>query len=123
MGLLHTKCIFGLIWLTDLDFKHTLDLVYQAGVRNINLKLIVLKVAWPVVSILSLFLALPYIFFMGILHLSGRYGNIEVIYQLTCLFHRSSFLSSLNYCIPLLFSMFFVGNNIDGISSVWIFTV
>ena len=64
--------MFGLIWLTDISFKHTLDTVYQAGIWNINLTFICSKVAWPVISILSLIMALPYVFFVGILRLSGK---------------------------------------------------
>ena len=56
----------------DFNFKHTLDAVYQAGIRNINLVFILVKVAWPVISILSLSMTLPYIFFLGILYSSGE---------------------------------------------------
>ena len=64
--------MFGLIWLTDISFKHTLDTVYQAGIWNMNLTFICSKVAWPVISILSLIMALPYVFFVGALRLSGK---------------------------------------------------
>lgn len=90
MGLLHTKCMFGLIWLTDISFKHALDTVYQAGIWNINLTFICLKVAWPVISILSLSMALPYVFFIGILHRSGKF-----VFFLFCFFYcRLIFLFS-----------------------------
>lgn len=72
LGLLHTKCICGLVWLTDINFKHTLDTVYQAGIRNIDVTFILLKVAWPVISLLSLCMTLPYIVFVGIFHLLGK---------------------------------------------------
>ncbi len=73
MGLLHTKCVCGLIWLTESEFKHTLDSVYQAGIRDINLKIILLKIAWPVISILSLIIVLPYIFIIGVLQSYGQF--------------------------------------------------
>lgn len=72
LGLLHTKCVCGLIWLMDFHFKHTLDTVYQAGIRNINLTFILVKVTWPVIAILSLTIAVPYIFFMGIMYSCGE---------------------------------------------------
>ena len=72
MGLLHTKCVCGLIWLTDMNFKHTLDTIYQAGIRNINIKFILIKVAWPVISLLSLCMAIPYIAFVGLFYSLGK---------------------------------------------------
>lgn len=81
LGLLHTKCICGLIWLTDINFKHTLDAVYQAGVRNINVKFILKEVAWPVLSILSLCLALPYITFVGVFYSLGKCSPCSVVYN------------------------------------------
>lgn len=71
LGLLHTKCFFGLIWLTDVRFKRTLDAVYQAGIRNINLTYILIEVAWPIITILSLVIIIPYVGIFGVLHYSG----------------------------------------------------
>ena len=68
LGLMHTKCMCGAIWLTNIGFKQTLDQVYQAGVRNLNLTFVVKEVAWPVILGLSLSIALPYILFMGVFH-------------------------------------------------------
>ena len=77
LGLMHTKCMCGAIWLTNMNFKQTLDQVYQAGVRNLNLTFVLKKVAWPVIRVLSLSIALPYILFMGVFHDIG-------IYQCAC---------------------------------------
>lgn len=77
--MLHTKCFFGLIWLTDVRFKRTLDAVYQAGIRNINLTYILIEVAWPIITILSLVIIIPYVGIFGVLHYSGIYGVINFL--------------------------------------------
>lgn len=58
----------GAIWLTNIGFKQTLDQVYQAGFRNLDLTFVVKEVAWPVILGLSLSIALPYVIFMGVFH-------------------------------------------------------
>ena len=73
---MHTKCMCGAIWLTNIGFKQTLDQVYQAGVRNLDLSFVVRKVAWPVILALSLSIAIPYIIFMGVCHDLGMYMYI-----------------------------------------------
>ena len=45
--------------------------VYQDGVRNLDLTFIFKNVAWPVITTLSLTIALPYITFLGIVPLTG----------------------------------------------------
>ena len=65
---MHTKCMCGAIWLTNMNFKQRLDMVYQAGVRHLDLTFVVKRVAWPVIRFLSLSIALPYILFMGVFH-------------------------------------------------------
>ena len=67
MGLLHTKCTCGAIWLTNVSFKTKLDRVYQDGLRNLNLTFVVRDVAWPVIVPLSLFITVPYVVCMGVL--------------------------------------------------------
>lgn len=82
LGLLHTKCICGAIWLTNIPFKRTLDQVYQAGVRNLDLTFIFKNVAWPVITTLSLAIALPYIIFMGLVPLTGLpYEHCLLVYR------------------------------------------
>lgn len=70
---MHTKCMCGAIWLTNMRFKQRLDQVYQAGVRNLDLTFVVKKVAWPVIMVLSLSVVVPYIVFMGVCHDLGMY--------------------------------------------------
>jgi E3 ubiquitin-protein ligase MARCH6 len=82
LGLLHAKCICGAIWLTNIRFKHTLDQVYQAGVRNLDLTFVCKSVAWPVIVILSLAITLPYITFMGLAPLTGLpYEQCLLVYR------------------------------------------
>lgn len=76
---MHTKCMCGVIWLTNIGFKQTLDQVYQAGVRNLNLTFVVKEVAWPVILWLSLSIAIPYILFMGVFHDLGIYNQWPLI--------------------------------------------
>jgi uncharacterized membrane protein len=81
----------GAIWLTNMRFKQTLDTVYQAGVRNLDLTFVVKKVAWPVIMVLSLAIVVPYILFMGVCHDLGTYvrvqvqnNNIIIIMKISC---------------------------------------
>ena len=53
--------------------------VYQAGVRNLNLTFIFKNVAWPVITGLSLTIAVPYITFMGLVPLTGQYQYNECV--------------------------------------------
>ncbi len=76
MGLLHTKCACGIIWLSNFNIKNTLDEIYNNGLFNIDLKCITVKLAWPVISILSLLLLLPYIIFVGGLY--ELFGKMHV---------------------------------------------
>jgi len=73
LGLLHTKCACGIIWLSNFRIKDTLDHIYNSGIRDLNLKEILLNLVWPVLSVLSLILLIPYLFFVGILyHILGK---------------------------------------------------
>ena len=74
---MHTKCMCGAIWLTNMNFKQRLDMVYQAGVRHLDLTFVVKRVAWPVIRFLSLSIALPYILFMGVFHDIGTSINLH----------------------------------------------
>jgi E3 ubiquitin-protein ligase MARCH6 len=71
LGLLHMKCSCGIIWLTNTAFKQTLDQLYQNGVRNISLSMIIMQVAWPVISYLILFITIPYVFFISTFYMTG----------------------------------------------------
>ena len=77
---MHTKCMCGAIWLTNMRFKQRLDQVYQAGVRNLDLTFVVKRVAWPVIMVLSLSIVVPYIIFMGVCHDLGTYVHKWIIY-------------------------------------------
>jgi E3 ubiquitin-protein ligase MARCH6 len=66
LGLLHTKCVCGVVWLGNSTLKQNLDRIYRNGIRNMNLKFIVTKVAIPVILYLSLALVVPYVFVHGI---------------------------------------------------------
>jgi E3 ubiquitin-protein ligase MARCH6 len=82
LGLLHTKCICGALWLTNVPFKRTLDQVYQAGLRNLDLTFIIKDVAWPVITGLSLAIVIPYITFMGVFPLTGLpYEHCLLVYR------------------------------------------
>ena len=70
------KCTCGIIWLTDTHFKRTLDAVYQRGVRNLDLTFVLSAVAWPVISKLFLFTALPY---AGLIGFHFVYGKSMII--------------------------------------------
>lgn len=70
----------GAIWLTNIGFKQTLDQVYQAGVRNLNLTFVLKEVAWPVILGLSLSIVLPYIMFMGVFHDLGT-RTVYIVYK------------------------------------------
>ena len=50
---------------------HLSTQMYQAGVRNLNLTFVVKEIAWPVILVLSLCIAIPYVTFMGIFPLLG----------------------------------------------------
>ena len=52
--------------------------MYQAGVRNLNLTFVVKEIAWPVILVLSLCIAIPYVIFMGVFPLLGMW--LTVIY-------------------------------------------
>ncbi len=67
LGLLHTKCMCGAIWLTNISFKIKLDRVYQDGLRNLNLAFVIKEVAWPVIAPLSLIITVPYVLCIGLL--------------------------------------------------------
>lgn len=67
------KCSCGIIWLTDTSFKRTLDRLYQRGVRNLSLTMVITEVAWPVISNLFLCIVIPYVFFIGVLYTTGNY--------------------------------------------------
>ena len=79
--------------------KDTLDEIYNAGVRNINFKNIVIKLAWPVISLLSIILLLPYLLFVGCLyHIFGKrcstrlkYYNVLLILQIYSMLVSVSF--------------------------------
>ena len=47
--------------------------MYQAGVRNLNLTFVVKEIAWPVILVLSLCIAIPYVIFMGVFPLLGMW--------------------------------------------------
>ena len=47
--------------------------MYQAGVRNLNLTFVVKEIAWPVILVLSLCIAIPYVTFMGVFPLLGMW--------------------------------------------------
>jgi len=89
----------GAIWLTNIGFKRTLDQMYQAGVRNLDLTFITKEVAWPVILVLSLCIAIPYITFMGLFPLLGvlSYQNCLLVYRFFF-----PFVLSLLLCITLL---------------------
>ena len=86
LGLLHTKCTCGAIWLTNGSFKRKLDQVYQAGLRNLNLTFVVKEVAWPVIVPLSLFITLPYVVCMGLLPAFSKYNVLSKLLQSWCLY-------------------------------------
>ena len=88
----------GAIWLTNMNFKQTLDQVYQAGVRNLNLTFVVKKVAWPVILVLSLSIVIPYIIFMGVCHDLGIY-----MYLLVCILHLQCSSVSLSTVCDVLY--------------------
>lgn len=52
---------------------HLSTQMYQAGVRNLNLTFVVKEIAWPVILVLSLCIAIPYVTFMGVFPLLGMW--------------------------------------------------
>lgn len=52
---------------------HLSTQMYQAGVRNLNLTFVVKEIAWPVILVLSLCIAIPYVIFMGVFPLLGMW--------------------------------------------------
>ncbi|KAL5467202.1 hypothetical protein EMCRGX_G031401 [Ephydatia muelleri] len=82
LGMLHMKCTCGVIWLTNISFKRTLDQLYQGGIRNLNLTFVLKEVAWPVIVFLSLCILVPYIILMGVLPQIGfAYTTCLVSYR------------------------------------------
>ena len=93
LGLLHTKCVCGALWLGNSPLKQNLDRVrnvvcgtvhklnhddtvravlslslqmYRNGIRNMNLMFIILKIVLPITLYLSLTLIIPYVFSQGL---------------------------------------------------------
>jgi E3 ubiquitin-protein ligase MARCH6 len=60
-GVLHTKVICGLAMMGDWRLKEVLEEIYHAGLMNLNLRVVVWKLAAPVIMSLGLSLAIPYI--------------------------------------------------------------
>ncbi|KAF7492372.1 E3 ubiquitin-protein ligase MARCH6 [Sarcoptes scabiei] len=60
-GVLLTNVICAIAMMTDLQFKETLEQVYNNGLTNINLRIILFDLAIPNISIIGLILALPYV--------------------------------------------------------------
>lgn len=88
-----------------------------------NLTFIVLKVGWPVVSILSLSIALPYILFIGVLRSSGNFYMAQLCNKNKLVLFRFALIPSCHYCLPLLFSILIVVHADDRIGSVWVSTM
>lgn len=107
MGLLHAKCVCGLIWLTNMSFKQNLDTIYQAGIRNINLTFIIINVVWPVITVLSLLVIFPYLFFVGLLHGLGKISDSNSNGHHTYfIFFRFCILFIFHHRIQVFFSLF-----------------
>jgi len=60
-GVLHTKVICGIAMMGEWRLKEVLEEIYHAGLVNMNLKMIVTKLAAPVIIGLGLSLAAPYV--------------------------------------------------------------
>ena len=82
-GVLHTKVICGIAMLGPADFRlrHLLEQMYQAGLVHMDLNLILWRLAAPVIAILGLALALPYVAVCSILPLllasSGGVADVD----------------------------------------------
>lgn len=70
-GVLHTKVICGIAMMGEWRLKEVLEEIYHAGLINMNLKMIVTKLAAPVIIGLGLSLAAPYV---SVLLVSSMFG-------------------------------------------------
>ncbi|KAH9529329.1 E3 ubiquitin-protein ligase MARCHF6 [Dermatophagoides farinae] len=70
-GVLLTNVICAITMMTDLQFKETLEQVYNNGLANINLRVILFDLAFPNISIIGMILALPYVFVNTLFPLFG----------------------------------------------------
>ncbi|XP_074600357.1 E3 ubiquitin-protein ligase MARCHF6 isoform X2 [Brevipalpus obovatus] len=70
-GVLHTKVICGLSMMFDWRLREILEAIYHAGLKNINLKYIIIKLAFPVVLVFGITLSTPYVMINGILPIFG----------------------------------------------------
>ncbi|CAG2108547.1 unnamed protein product [Medioppia subpectinata] len=70
-GVLHTKVICGIAMMGEWRLREVLEEIYHGGLTHINLKLILVRLAMPVVVTLGLILALPYIAVNSIFPLFG----------------------------------------------------
>ncbi|XP_054164409.1 E3 ubiquitin-protein ligase MARCHF6-like isoform X2 [Oppia nitens] len=70
-GVLHTKVICGIAMMGEWRLREVLEEIYHGGLAHINLRLIMMRLAMPVIVALVLILALPYITVNSILPMFG----------------------------------------------------
>lgn len=90
LGLLHLKCLCGAIWLGNSQTKRTLERVYTAGIKNIDLYFIITEVAGPVIVFLSILVVVPYVFAGTLIAIPGlslpmQHFIVRAIYPLIAL--------------------------------------
>ena len=78
-GVLHTKVICGLAMMGEWRLKEVLEEIYHAGLMNLNLRVVVWKLAAPVIMALGLSLAVPYICVSTLCPLFGASFETETL--------------------------------------------
>ena len=78
-GVLHTKVICGLAMMGDWRLKEVLEEIYHAGLMNLNLRVVIWKLAAPVIMSLGLSLAVPYICVKTLCPLFGTSFETETL--------------------------------------------
>ncbi|KAI1285598.1 E3 ubiquitin-protein ligase MARCHF6 [Halotydeus destructor] len=76
-GVLHTKVICGIALMADWQLRHDLVEVYENGLLNMDLKLILQKFAIPAILVLGHLIAVPYVFVHTLAYWNG-YSDMEL---------------------------------------------
>eukprot|EP00058_Branchiostoma_floridae_P026802 XP_002612293.1 hypothetical protein BRAFLDRAFT_80099 [Branchiostoma floridae] len=79
LGVLHAKIICAMTMMgPQWWLKRAMEQVYQDGIRNMNLQLVVFDLALPVITCLLFCLCIPYLVAAGVVPHLGLGGDVEV---------------------------------------------
>ncbi|XP_019629524.1 PREDICTED: E3 ubiquitin-protein ligase MARCH6-like [Branchiostoma belcheri] len=79
LGVLHAKIICAMTMMgPQWWLKRVMEQVYQDGIRNMNLHLVVFDLALPVITCLLFCLCIPYLVAVGVVPHLGLGGDVEV---------------------------------------------